>query len=486
MPNPSIARSTTHWRKLETTSWTVACERVVLSERFDNGCSQWKPLDGSSVVLATRDDPAQLGEPPELVTTTLERKAPQGFMRQFPAVTLDRPGDQIVLQFDARHACGEFVDQGFRFGLLPSPEVDHQGCFASVDLGRSTTRVSASIQRSQPKKTGDWWDGPRVASDDNDSRPDPLMFTRDRNFTYTWSMTRNRQGHLKVELTNHLAAAAGALRGTIKSDVPFHFDTVVFASAVPATEFALDNVRITKQKRPERGRSGDTGRIGFYCDAGVGRSYRSVLQTLSQIDGVTLSKLLSAQDICEGQLSEIDVLIHPGGTGGGQGRHLGEQGREEIRRFVRRGGGYLGICAGAYLASSHYEWSLHILDAAVLDTQHWDRGTGVVEIELTEKGKKLLDSNGSRLKIFYGQGPLLAPGERPDLDDYATIARFKTEIEKNGAPEGVMIDATAIASGRYGNGKVFCFSPHPELTTGLGHLVQSAIEHLTYKQEIRR
>jgi hypothetical protein len=57
------------------------------------------------------------------------------------------------------------------------------------------------------------------------------------------------------------------------------------------------------------------------------------------------------------------------------------------------------------------------------------------------------------------------------------MANFKTEMAKNGAPEGVMTGTTAIARGRFGQGRVICFSPHPEMTAGLDVFVEDAIEH---------
>ncbi|MFM9148181.1 MAG: BPL-N domain-containing protein [Verrucomicrobiota bacterium] len=36
-----------------------------------------------------------------------------------------------------------------------------------------------------------------------------------------------------------------------------------------------------------------------------------------------------------------------GGSGSAEAEGLGVAGREEVRKFVREGGGYVGICAGA-------------------------------------------------------------------------------------------------------------------------------------------
>jgi len=217
-------------------------------------------------------------------------------------------------------------------------------------------------------------------------------------------------------------------------------------------------------------------RVGVYRDAGAGPSVKDLMGALRRFDGASVREL-TADDIRSGRLSSLDVLIQPGGSGGGQGRHLREEGRQEIRKFIREGGGYIGICAGAYLASADYPWSLNVLDAKVIDRKHWVRGKGTVDIALTDVGQSILRSKEQQLAIFYAQGPLLAPGNHADIADYETMATFKTEIAKNGAPEGIMKGTTAIAPGSYGRGRVICFSPHPEMTKGLETLVHYAIIH---------
>jgi glutamine amidotransferase-like uncharacterized protein len=53
---------------------------------------------------------------------------------------------------------------------------------------------------------------------------------------------------------------------------------------------------------------------------------------------------------------ETDLLIVGGGWAPSQRATFGEAGLAEVRRFVAVGGGYLGICAGAYLASHQVRW----------------------------------------------------------------------------------------------------------------------------------
>lgn len=222
-------------------------------------------------------------------------------------------------------------------------------------------------------------------------------------------------------------------------------------------------------------------RIAVYSDVGAGPAVGDLLSVLERADGLHVEKV-AAEAVRNGVLGDFAVLIHPGGSGSKQGKQLGEEGREAVRSFVRRGGGFIGICAGAYLASADYPWSLHILDAKVLDRKHWARGNGMVRVGLTDRGRAILHTDAPNVSIYYGQGPLLAPAGDADIPDYITLGAYETEIAKNGAPSGVMIGTTAIAAGTFGRGKVLCFSPHPEKTDGLGSFVHRAIEHVAGKQ----
>jgi glutamine amidotransferase-like uncharacterized protein len=169
------------------------------------------------------------------------------------------------------------------------------------------------------------------------------------------------------------------------------------------------------------------------------------------------------------------VLVVPGGSGSGQAKALEEKGRGEIKKFVHEGGAYVGICAGSYLATNDYEWSLGILNASVVDRKHWNRGHGTVQIAFTDRGKEILGSKTKKTEIIYWQGPLLAPGKSKDLPAFQTLATYETEIAENGAPKEVMKGQVAIAAGAYGKGRVICFSPHPEKTDVTHDLLKMAV-----------
>lgn len=234
--------------------------------------------------------------------------------------------------------------------------------------------------------------------------------------------------------------------------------------AGPATRPAAD----TSLTRPIR--------VMVYADAGASaRGPNDVAACLEKSPGVFEVKRVTAADIRAGALADADVLVQGGGSGSKQAESLAPEGREKIRTFVESGGGYIGICAGAYLATTDYTWSLGILNAKVLDRKHWNRGSGEVELAITPDGRSRFAIGQAVVHCQYYQGPLLAPGEKPGLPAYTPLVTYASEIARNGAPEGVMKGTTAAALATFGKGRVLVISPHPERSEGLDGLIRRSI-----------
>ncbi|WP_417381274.1 BPL-N domain-containing protein [Gimesia sp.] len=184
---------------------------------------------------------------------------------------------------------------------------------------------------------------------------------------------------------------------------------------------------------------------------------------------------ISPEEISDGKLINFDVVIMPGGSGSRQAKALKPEGRAAVRKFIKEGGGYVGICAGAYLASSHYNWSLDIINARVWDRSHWNRGKSNVSIQLTPSGQEVLSKTQSKYNIYYSNGPLLVPDNQPDLPGYEVLASFTSEVARNGAPAEAMTGTHAIIRSKFGSGRVICFSPHAEFKNGPHSLIASGI-----------
>jgi len=226
-------------------------------------------------------------------------------------------------------------------------------------------------------------------------------------------------------------------------------------------------------------RSGRRPRIALYDGPGANAgSVRRMRNALLSNAGTFVLRHVDVEDVLAGRLAAFDLVVHSGGSGSGQGKALGLEGRRIEREFVEGGGAFLGVCAGAYLAAANYDWSLAVVDAMVIDREHWNRGTGDVLIEATSLGRQCLGAPRKDFELRYVNGPIYAPAERDDIPDYTTLLTFLGEVAENGAPAGVMPGTPAAIAGELGAGRVMAISPHPERTEGRGELLCRGVEWL--------
>jgi glutamine amidotransferase-like uncharacterized protein len=227
--------------------------------------------------------------------------------------------------------------------------------------------------------------------------------------------------------------------------------------------------------RADDAKDARTIRVAIYADAGVSKGDPAQVRACLPESNGFIVKNITAKSVRGGALDQFDVLIHPGGSGGGQAKSLGPDGLKRVREFVDGGGGFIGICAGTYLASDEYPSGLELIDARLVDVRHWARGVGKVNLRLPTEGRAALGTDDALQTIHYENGPLLSPGENKDISDFESLAVFESEIAENGAPSGVMKGTTAIARGEFGQGRVVCFSPHPEKSRGCKSFVTAAV-----------
>jgi hypothetical protein len=235
--------------------------------------------------------------------------------------------------------------------------------------------------------------------------------------------------------------------------------------------------------RPSTQPAGRVLRVAIYTDAGAPDGEKggpnNVIHCLGMVhaDRYAITKI-KGDDVRGGALDKFDVAVFPGGSGSGQAKSLRAEGRAKVREFVRRGGGYLGICGGAYLGTSYYDWSLNIVNAMVVDRAHWNRGDPTpVKLELTPLGQRQLGQTADEVTCIYHQGPLLGPWHRTDVPAYQTLATFGSEVTQR-APAGVMIGTTAVTRSVFGRGHVILISPHPERSPGLDGFIRNSIDWL--------
>ena len=198
------------------------------------------------------------------------------------------------------------------------------------------------------------------------------------------------------------------------------------------------------------------------------------------------SSVIGPGDIRPRTISQFDVLLFPGGSGSRQGKSLGDTGRAAVRQFIAGGRGCIGVCAGAFLCSAHYPWSLKVVDTSVFtgareiegvgSKQMWYRGKAAnVQIELTSDGKTFFKGLPEKTAVRYHNGPIVSPLNDPLLPDYTVLAHFRTEVGLYPPQKGTMVNTPAIVSASFGRGRVVSISPHPEATNGLKSMIGTSI-----------
>ena len=107
-------------------------------------------------------------------------------------------------------------------------------------------------------------------------------------------------------------------------------------------------------------------------------------------------------------MRETDVLVVPGGYLYKFPRFWE---REDLRSWVREGGGYVGICGGEIVAiegktDDPFFGSFHGLDIATNVYRVNPKWVGVRNIRMTEKGSRLLGLSGDQ-RVLHWNGSIL-------------------------------------------------------------------------------
>ncbi|MEA1877418.1 MAG: BPL-N domain-containing protein [Bacteroidota bacterium] len=206
---------------------------------------------------------------------------------------------------------------------------------------------------------------------------------------------------------------------------------------------------------------------------GEGASPVCVIETMEalKIDSGITAREVSSADIMNGTLSQLDVLVFPGGSGSKEYNNLGELAADKVRDFARKDGkGLVGICAGGYLFSTTPDYhSLQITPAPDI-REYYDRGRGLISFSLNEQGKEIFPElkDYDSLFIQYYDGPMFET-EGHELTILATI---NTDIATHeGYPYGVSPGKPMLMNGSYGEGNYFIIVGHPEATAGMRWLV---------------
>ena len=179
-------------------------------------------------------------------------------------------------------------------------------------------------------------------------------------------------------------------------------------------------------------------KINIYNDKGLSKSTPKIWRDFfEEYSGFTI-EFVEAEDILEG---DPDAILFPGGSASVFARKLGKKRRKKIVKWVENGGTYIGICAGAYLASQTYEWSLGI--SPIIVSRNWRKGHHMVKISV---------GNEEHFADYFNG---------PTCESWSDVEILGNFVE--GIPGfQSTINTPAIIRNNWENGKVFLVSPHLE------------------------
>ena len=224
-------------------------------------------------------------------------------------------------------------------------------------------------------------------------------------------------------------------------------------------------------------------RAAIYNDTGGSNFATATLLSLAPEYELTI---LDAADYRAGALTNVDLLVQPGGGCRKQYENLGADGVEALRRYVFGGGRYYGICAGAFLASQPYDATkfsrcrVGLVPFRDDEPAHY-RGWAPIKISFTDDGREALGASLTNRNVMYWGGPVLIPGKPVADTDVKVLGRYAGRLINTCSPKPVadMLGKAAFVGGRVGKGKVFISCPHPEKSEANFDIVRGGIRYLT-------
>ena len=208
---------------------------------------------------------------------------------------------------------------------------------------------------------------------------------------------------------------------------------------------ALIRQRITEEDAAAKARMGDFVKNHKMAMI-IGRTVTGLPDSLFKTIGLPVPERIHEKDFETADLSKYDLLFFPGGGG----YVFTEKAQQRLRDFIANGGGYVGICAGAYAAKT-----FKLVDCNYLSF----RERGSVEVELKKHPITEGFGPGRVMWLRHANGPFIEPSK-----DVQVVVSYHS-----GPPYA------AIVAKQMGKGRIVVISPHPESDADSRPLVRNAL-----------
>lgn len=203
-------------------------------------------------------------------------------------------------------------------------------------------------------------------------------------------------------------------------------------------------------------------KTGFFVDKG---SYDGgvlrVAQLLYHSPQLEVT-LLNGEDIRNGKLDNLELLVIPGGSSAKQFKMITAEGAAKVREFVKKGGNYVGVCAG-------FHCTLDRPDRLALLPYTYIRNTAgaqaPLKVKISGKGAAILNVKPGKYTVYYSGGPISKAGKAWEHGKAEVLGEYLSVVGREGRLYN-FVNHPAILFGNYGKGKVAATSFHPEVYSG--------------------
>ena len=214
--------------------------------------------------------------------------------------------------------------------------------------------------------------------------------------------------------------------------------------------------------------------------------------------------IITKQSVLNDELLSYDVLVIPG-SGQPYIDALDPLWKKMVKQFIEQGGGYIGICGGANIASMGFKDDIGInnfLNQSVLEIvnvyvnnqqdeewqylwrANWEQGGLPINVFLPQNNNPIFQElHNTNRSIRYWGGPGMYPAHKIDhrLGDVIPLGAYSEEamdvaplhfwgwnLRQPYQRENITTDIKdqyAIVASTYGLGRIVLFGPHPERAT---------------------
>lgn len=224
-------------------------------------------------------------------------------------------------------------------------------------------------------------------------------------------------------------------------------------------------------------------RVAVFVDKGARNigSFRW-LEITTRMKGA-VSTPVDGEAVRAGALDAVDVLVMPGGSSVTEAKMLGKEGREKLKEFIKRGGGYIGTCAGCCLLmepATHHPDMLNLIPFKFGPSG----GKADMSIAFNERAQALAGIKKGKASVRFSEGPVLLPSTPVEGANIEVVATYDSDLNSMGEKERPSRAGCAAAvAGTYGKGRLFAFAVHPEYDENDHFLLKGAFRYVTGRQE---